>query len=75
LAIWEVASILGVNRPAVEADALAWPADAPISAAAARGALAYSEGRERPRADDPPPTQDEWRRMVALAQGAKKRSG
>lgn len=69
LAMWEVASILGVNRESE------WPEDAPISADTARGALAAAEGRDRPRATDPPPTREEWQRMVALMKSAKKRTG
>lgn len=73
--MWEIASILGVNRPpAIDDVEHQWPADAPISEAAARGALAAAEGRERPRAGDPPPTREEWQRMVALVQGAKRKA-
>jgi hypothetical protein len=51
-----------------------WPEDAPISADTARSALAAAEGRERPTANTPPPTREEWNRMVALVQGAKKKA-
>lgn len=68
LAIWEVAAVLGVNRESE------WPTDAPISADTARNELAMRDGRPRPRASDPPPTREEWQRMVALVQGAKRKA-